>query len=363
MKCKACKNEVPDGSLFCNHCGKALVKTRVTKNKPTIPKPRQLKNNEWLGQVMIDGVRHTVKAPSYDEYVEKVEAIKAGYLTLNKNANLSLRQAIKRHIEENANVLSPETIRTYELILANRFKRYMSKSVSNLNYQSMINEEATLYAPKTVSNSWGLVTAALNTVGITVPKVNLPRVPHSDKPFLDYEEIKIFCDVIKGRKVELAALLALHSLRVSEIVDLDVSQIRDGNIFVRGATIRNKDGNNIHTDLNKTHESTRTIPVLIDRIYDLLPISGKAVTYTPNAILKNVKKACRDACVTECGTHDLRRSFCSLAFYLDWNPQTTMQVGGWSNMSTVNEVYRKLSQGQRNADIEKMRAFYNDSEA
>lgn len=362
MKCKSCKNEVPDGSLFCNHCGKALVKTRVTKNKPTIPKPRQLKNNEWLGQVMIDGVRHTVKAPSYNEYVEKVEAIKTGYLTLNKNANLTLRQVIKKHIDENLNVLSPETIRTYETILEHRFKRYMSRSVSAINYQSMVNDEALLYAPKTVSNSWGLVTAALNTVGVTVPKVNLPRVPHSDKPFLDYEEITAFRKTIKGRNVELAALLALHSLRVSEIIDLDVSQIRDGNIYVRGATIRDQFGKNIHRDLNKTDESTRTIPVLIDRVYELLPEMGKAVTCTPNTILKNVKKACRDAGVTECGTHDLRRSFCSLAFYLDWNPQTTMQVGGWTNMSTVNDVYRKLSQGQRNADIEKMRAFYNASE-
>jgi hypothetical protein len=35
-----------------------------------------------------------------------------------------------------------------------------------------------------------------------------------------------------------------------------------------------------------------------------------------------------------------------------------MQVGGWSNMQTVNAVYRKLSQGDRLADVAKMLDFY-----
>ena len=343
MKCKACKNEVPDGSLFCMFCGEKLVKTKAEKKKVSVPKPRQQASGEWIGQIMLDGERYTVKGKTVKEYEEKAIALKTGYLNINKNEKLTLRQAMRRHVDVNENVLSPDTIRTYEIIIKHRFKGYMDKPLSTLDYQEMINDAALEYAPKTVSNSWGLVTAALNGLRVNVPDVNLPKIPKSDKPFLDYEEIKIFVESIKGRNVELAALLALHGLRVSEIIDLDVSQIHDGFIYVRGATVRNKNNENVHKETNKTHDSTRIVPVIIDRVLELL----------------NVKKSCVRAGVTFCGTHDLRRSFCSLAYHLKWNSQTTQQIGGWANLSTVEEVYRKLASTEKNDDVERMRDFYS----
>lgn len=363
MKCKACKNTVPDGSLFCMYCGEKLVRTKADKKKPNVPKPRQQKSGEWIGQIMINGERYTVKGSTTEEYAEKVSAIKAGYLTVNKYEKLTLRQAIRKYIDANENVLSPDSIRTYEIIINNRFKGYMDKLISAIDYQEMISDEAAIYAPKTVSNSWGLVTAALNHIKFDVPDVNLPKIPESDEPFLDYEEIKIFIETIKGRSVELAALLALHGLRVSEIIDLDVSQIHDGFIYVRGATVRNKNNESVHKETNKTRASTREVPIIIDRVLELLPPSGKAVSYTPNSILKNVKKACVSAGVTYCGTHDLRRSFCSLAYHLKWNTQTTQQIGGWSNLATVEKVYRKLAAQEKNDDVERMRAFYSSANA
>lgn len=360
MKCKACKNEVPDGSLFCMYCGEKLVKSKAQKKKEiSVPKPRQQKSGEWIGQIMVDGERYTVKGRTVKEYEEKAIAIKTGYLNINKNEKLTLRQAMRRHIDVNENVLSPDTIRTYEIIIKHRFKGYMDKPLATLDYQEMINDAALEYAPKTVSNSWGLVTAALNGLRVDVPDVNLPKIPKSDRPFLDYEEIKIFVESIKGHNVELAALLALHGLRVSEIIDLDVAQIHDGFIYVRGATVRNKNNESVHKETNKTHDSTRLVPIIIDRVLELLPASGKVVSCTPNTILKNVKKSCVRAGVTFCGTHDLRRSFCSLAYHLKWNSQTTQQIGGWANLATVEEVYRKLAAKEKNDDVERMRDFYS----
>lgn len=358
MKCRFCKNEVPDGSIFCNHCGEKLVKTRVQKAKPRIPKPRQLKDGTWYGQPMIEGERYTVKGDTIEEYNEKVAAIKAGYIAVDKNTKLSLKQLMRRYIDSNLNVLSPETIRTYENIYKNRFKKYIDKPLGAINFQAMISDEAANYAPKTVSNGWGLVTATLSSIGYNIPNVNLPKIPESDEPFLDCDEIIAFCKTIRGRNVELAALLALHSLRVSEIIDLDASQIVDGNILVKGATVRDRYSTLVHKETNKTKLSTRTVPILIDRVYELIPETGKLVSCTPNTILKNVNKACLDAGVTLCSTHDLRRSFCSLAFYLKLNSQTTMRIGGWSNLGTVEKVYRRLSEKEKNEDVERLRAFF-----
>lgn len=363
MKCKACKNTVPDGSIFCNMCGEKLVKTKVEKKKVSVPKPRQQASGDWIGQLMIDGQRHTVKGRTVKEYEEKVVAIKTGYLAVSKSDKLTLRQAMRRYVDVNENVLSPETVRTYENIINNRFKAYKDKLITAIDYQEMVSDEAADYAPKTVCNGWGLVTSALNHVRFEIPNVNLPKIPESDKPFLDYEEIKVFVESIRGRNVELAALLALHGLRVSEIIDLDASQIHDGFIHVRGATVRNKENKNVHKDTNKTRDSTRLVPIIIDRVLELVPPSGKVVSCTPNTILKNVKKSCVRAGVTYCGTHDLRRSFCSLAYHLKWNTQTTQQIGGWSNLDTVEKVYRKLAAREKSEDVERMRDFYSGANA
>ena len=361
MKCKSCKNEVPDGSLFCNYCGEKLVRSRAERKASfVVPKYRVLKSGEYFGQIMKNGVREPVRAWTEEEYRAKMIAIKYGVTDIDKKpVKLTLRQAIRNYIDNNEFVLDPSTIRGYEIIYRNRFKKYMDRPIASINYQVMINEECLHLSPKTVSNSWGLVTASLNAANFKYPSdINLPSVPPSDKPFLDYEEIKIFIKALRGKKVELAALLALHSLRVSEILDLDVRQIKDGFIHIQGATVANKHNQLVHKDTNKNPASRRPVPILMPRIYELLPESGKLVNLHPTTIQRSINRVCEEAGITVCGTHDLRRSFCSLAYHLGLNSQTTQQIGGWKHISTVEKVYRKLAAKEKTADIEKMIAFY-----
>lgn len=360
MKCKCCKNDIPEKSLYCMFCGEKLVKTAKEKGVTKVPKPHKLKSGEWMGQLMVNGERFTVKGSTISEYTEKAIAFKKGYLSADVKPKATLHDAIRQYIDRNENVLSPASVRVYENILKYNYKAYMDKRIDSINYQSMINDESAHYAPKTIDCSWRLVCVSLKAANYPPPVVNLPKIPASDKPFLDYEEITAFLKTVRGRKVELAAILALHSLRVSEILDLEASQIHDGFISVNGAAVLDKNNLSIHRDVNKTAASSRSIPVIIDRLYDLLPESGKLVPYTRQFILMNVKKTCVDANVTVCGTHDLRRSFASLAYHLKWNSQTTQQIGGWSNLATIEKVYRKLSAKEKSSDVERMRAFFND---
>lgn len=361
MICKSCRNEVPDGSLFCNHCGERLVRAKAQKKREiSVPKPRLQKSGALLGQVMVNGTRVTVKAWTLEEYRAKAIALKHGIVEADKKpTKLTLRQAMRDYIDNNDSVLDPSTIRGYEIIYRNRFKKYMDKPITGINYQAMINEESQHLSPKTVSNSWGLVTASLNAANFKYPTdINLPSIPLSDRPFLDYDEIKLFVKAVYGKKVELAALLALHSLRVSEILDLDASQIKDGFIHLQGATVADKHNQMVHKDTNKNPSSRRVIPVLMPRVYELLPATGKLVTLHPTTIQRSINRVCKEAGITVCGTHDLRRSFCSLAYHLGWNSQSTQQIGGWKHVSTVEKVYRKLAVKEKNADVDKMIAFY-----
>lgn len=361
MKCKACKNVVPDGSIFCNMCGERLVKTKAQKQKEvSVPKPRQLADGRYFAQIMIDGTRHGVYGKTLKEYEAAARALKTGVIKWdNTNTpDMPLRTAVRRYIDSSSNVLSPATIRGYEIIYRNRFKDYMDKPIGSINWQQMVNAEAALVSPKTVCNAWGLVSPAVAAAGLPAPQIKKPQVPASDEDWLDYEQIKTFIAAVKGHPVEPAALLALHGLRLSELLDLDVTQITKKLILIRGATVMGADNKLVHKATNKNKTSRRDVPVLIPRLLEVLPPEGKAVTQHPSSIRRGIEKACASAGLPICSVHDLRRSFASLAYHLDWNSQTTMVVGGWADLQTVERVYRKLAEQDKNADIKKMQDFF-----
>ena len=359
MKCKFCKREIPEESIFCNHCGERQIKSREKKKEISVPKPRQLPSGTFFAQITVDGQRHSVSAATEAEYYAKARALKSGLLDIKSaQPKDTLRQLLRNYIDSNTNTLSPSTIRGYEIIYRNRFKDYMDKPWAKIDFQRMVNSEAKIAAPKTVVNAWGLVSAALTAAGENPPKIKKPTVPPSDEDWLDFEQIKKFVAAIHGKPVELAALLALHGLRLSELLDLDVSQITDKGIAIKGATVFDKDGKLIHKDTNKNKTSRRTVPIMMPRVLELLPDSGKAVTNHPSSILRGIKSTCKSAGLPVCSAHDLRRSFTSLAFHLGWDAQTTQQLGGWSNLQTVNDVYRKLADKDKNSDVRKMKAFY-----
>ena len=359
MKCKFCKREIPENSIFCNHCGERQIKSREKKKEVSVPKPRRLPSGTFFAQLTVNGQRHSISAATEAEYYAKARALKSGLLDIKSaQPKDTLRQLLRNYIDSNTNTLSPSTIRGYEIIYRNRFKAYMDKPWAKIDFQRMVNSEAKIVAPKTVVNSWGLVAAALTAAGETPPKIKKPAVPPSDEDWLDFEQIKLFVSAVKDKPVELAALLALHGLRRSELLDLNVEQVTADGIRIKGATVFDSSNKLIHKATNKNKTSSRTVPILIPRVLELLPESGKAVTQHPSAIYRGIASACADAGLPICSAHDLRRSFASLAYHLGWNEQTTMQVGGWSDIRTINAVYRKLAAKDKSSDIAKMQAFY-----
>ena len=364
MNCKYChKDGVPDGALFCPWCGEKLVRAKKKKTEPRYPKFRVLSDGSLLGQLMIDGRRETIKAADEAEYRAKIDGLRTGVLERKAHPEKrTLGEVIRAYIDKNDAVLSVVTIRGYEIIYKNRFKSYRKKPIGEIDFQKMINAEAKDVAPKTLKNSWALVTAAFRDAKIPVPDVNLPQVPVSDGDFLDYEEIRRFLAAIRGDSCECAALLLLHSLRMSEALKLDAAEdIRDGMIHVRGAIVPDKDNHWVEKTTNKNQTSSRVIPIMIPRLSEVLPESGRAVCVHPSTIRTHIEKACKKAGVPICSPHDLRRSFASLAYHLKWSEHNVQAVGGWNDIATVHKIYIKLSQKDVNADIRKMKKYYRSS--
>ena len=185
-----------------------------------IPKAKKLPSGNWFIRLRLDGDSIPITAATEAECKSKATLIKAehkaGVRISNKTAReFTLKEAEEKYIAHHKAVLSPSTYRSYKIYAEKRFPEYQNKKLPNIDYQAMINDELSVVSEKTVKNAWELVHAALGHVGYTVPAVKLAKVPVKEIPFFQPEEILPFCEAIKGRNYEIAALLELHGLRLS----------------------------------------------------------------------------------------------------------------------------------------------------
>lgn len=364
--CPHCKNPTPVYSVYCCICGQALVKPkRVRSMELAVPKPVQQASGRWRAQLMQDGKRISISAETEQEYYIKARAIKAGMIEEKKAApKMTVGKAIDEYIESKDNLLSPATIKGYKSIRKNRFQKLMDRDIrSGINWQKAINDEAGGgIGAKSVRNAWSLIEAAVLAQGVDLPAVTLPRKVKAERPWLDYEQIEVFLNAIKGKKCELACLLALHSLRMSEILALKHDSLKDGIIRVRGAVVINDAGEYVYKEENKTARSRRDVPVMIPRLAEIWP-AGDPQIQKHAAINEMVGTICEKAGLPKITMHSLRHSFASLAWHLKWDMMTTCRVGGWSTPATVQGIYTHLAGQDLNESISRMKEFYAKGES
>lgn len=366
MKCRYCKKDgVPENAPFCCWCGKKLLKDRT---EVSVPAPRQLPSGKFFNQFMVKGTRTSITADTEKEYYTKARAAKLGIIEIKKSApKITLGAVIDEYIESNSNTLSPSTIKAYKSYRQHRFQSIIDSDINGIsNWQKVVNDELDDgIAPKTLANAWRLITASIKAKGIAVPEVTLPKSAKAAKAWLDFEQIGIFLKAIEGSECELAALLALHGLRRSEILALtsDKIDLKNGIITVSGSMVYDDSGTLVEKETNKNKSSQRTVHIVIPRLEELLEdCSGRLVTIHPNTLWRQINAVCKNADLPLVGVHGLRHSFASLAYHLGWSEMTVMQEGGWSNTQTVHNIYTHLASKDKNADIERMKAFYSNEE-
>ena len=360
MKCKRCKREIPDNSIYCNWCGYKQVHDTY---EVRVPVPMH-KGNRWCNQVMVDGKRTLVSADSEEEYYAKARAVKANLIEIKKAAprvKTTLSTVIDNYLEDHSNVISPSTLNQYRSYRRTRFQNYINESIDSINWQRMINEEAADHAPKTVKNAWNLITLSLEYAGQQKPEVKLPKKRKSKRKWLDYEQIQSFTSALRGKPYELGALLALQGLRRSEILFLKAEDIdtERGLINVHGATVIGENNKPVDKDYNKTSASTRTVHIVIPRITELVKnMDGRLITTNPTTLYGSINSLCKRNGLPEIGVHGLRHSYCSLARHLGWDEMTVMREGGWDDPTVVHEVYTHLAEQDANKDIKAMKDFF-----
>ena len=191
----------------------------------------------------------------------------------------------------------------------------------------------------------------------------MPQVLITPREFLDPDQISVFLNAVKGKDCEMAALLALHSLRRSELLALDKSNVNlsAGTITVRGAVVPDEHNNYIKKETNKNASSARVIPIMISRLAEIVADApdGQLVTCYANNVGRSINNVCRAANLPEVGVHGLRHSFASLAYHLGLSEKETMEIGGWADQTTMHKIYTHVSHKDRMSAAQKMMNFYN----
>lgn len=367
MKCRSCKRAIPDNSIFCNWCGERQIKERKRKDEIKVPKPRQLKSGKWNIELKAEGWSTTEDTP--EECIIKAKAVRAGFLETRKKTDaITLTKAIDRYIERKDAVLSPSTIRGYRGYQRNRFPNLMSMDVSKITTaiaQSAVNAETKNRSPKTVLNAWAFVNTVIESVTGRRLNITTAQIVTDERPWLAPSQITQFCKCIAGQPCEIGALLALSSLRRSEIIALTWDNVDLVNrvIHVRGAAVYNQDNKLVVKKQNKNRSSRRDVPIMMNQLYAALQAvadqAGCVVNVAPNTLRNQINRVCRANGLPEVGVHGLRHSFASLAAYLRIPEPIAMEIGGWADSKTMRKIYTHVSKLDIKNSQNDMAKFYN----
>ena len=342
-----------------------------------VPKARRLPSGMWFIQLRLGGESIPITTRTEKECVRQAQYAKAEYLAgkrapkKKEPATPTLSESIDHYIQERKNVLSPSTIRGYRYIQRNRFKGIMQRKIGEIleeEWQSIVNQEATLCSNKTLKNAASFVHSVVQAeTGKSLPAVKqgVPIPRHT--PFLQPEEVLVFVDAVVKTEYALAALLALSSMRISEIWALQWEKIPPHPDFIRcdGAVVQGEDNKMQRKAESKNETSARNVAILIPELREVIERerrpSGPLILYSQSAFRANLHKICHQAKITDVTPHGLRHSFASLCYHLNVPKKLVMETGGWKDDGTMERIYTHIAQNDITRYQNELAAFYKRS--
>lgn len=322
------------------------------KSDLKLPTVTQLDSGKYFTRVMINGKRIPITRDTEKECIAEYLALKTNAKKAAYHGHKTLSQVIDNYIENRDGLISPATIKGYRSYREQRFQNMMSKNIDTITdqqWQAAIKQESKTCSPKYIKNVWSLISGAIYEETGTKPRVILPNKEKNEHTFLEPEQLLEFVEVIKGNPVEIPALLEISSLRVSEMIALKWEDIdlQKETIHVRGARVRDKNGQLVHKRQNKNDTSRRFVPIIPPLKAALAAVEDKqgyVVKLSGQSVYRRVNKICRRLEFPEVGNHGLRHSFASLAYHLQIPEKIAMEIGGWANDQTMRKIYTHLSQ-------------------
>lgn len=248
------------------------------------------------------------------------------------------------YIDSKSKVLSASTIRGYRSILRSmpyEFKNARLNAITGERVQLFLNDlTRRKLSPKTVRNNSGFISAVMKSANpnwnsnarLPQPKVEQFYVPEK-------EDVKRILAAAKDSRFEIVLWLGVFSLRRSEILALEKSDLKDNTITVNKALVPDENDKYV-LKATKTAESTRDVavtPYVADLIRKLP--DGRIYNGHPNSILNYLHKTQDKLGIPRFSFHFLRHFFASTARE-SMGDVYVESMGGWKKGSNVmKKVY------------------------
>ena len=261
--------------------------------------------------------------------------------------NMTVEQAFTQYIEARDNVLSPSTIRGYNIIKNTRLQSIMTCNIMRLtlnDIQRAVNLDAKRLSYKSVKSSVALLKSVLSVQGIDL---NIKRItlPPKKKPNISIPDAAEVMRLVVGTDIELPCLLAMWlSLRISEVRGLQFRDISsDGKTITIQRSKMYLDGKDVVRDFNKTYESTRTnaLPPYILKLIQRIPHNSDEeyiVSLGYNYIRNHFNRIMLDAGY-HVTFHKLRHEFATTLNDLGIPSNYIQKLGGWSTDNVMKSIY------------------------
>ena len=318
-------------------------------------KAKKLPSGRWRVQVFAG--KNSEGKNTYRSFTattkKEAEFLASQFAAMNKEAvsEITVGKAIDKYIDSKSNVLSPTTLQGYRSIRTHQLKGIIDIPLRKLTQQAVqveINGIAAVKSAKTVSNIYGLLSAALNVYAPDLRlKVTLPAKKNNIKELPSPADV---LSVVIGSSIELPCLLAMWlGMRMSEILGLRKSNIIDGSIIIK-ETLVLVDRQEVKRDATKTYKSTRKIAVpeyimnLIDQVE-----GDVVVTFTRDQIYTRLRRLLKNNNIQHISFHQLRHLNASVMLKLGIQDKYAMERGGWSTPSVLKSVYQHTFSDEREA--------------
>lgn len=361
MKCRNCKNEIPDELHFsyCGYCGERLVRERKKKGEISIPSPRK-RGQKWYVDLRREGV--TVIEDTEAEAKAKALAIRAGFIEIKgKVEDITLSQAFDKYISSKENRLSARSKEQYEYIKNKRFESLMGLKLSQIDAKKIDaafdlelakpSRKGGTLSRKTVNDALLLVKSVLSEYA---PSLNITTKPveiqQSFRFLLPLDDV---CAAVIGTDIELPAMLAMWlSLTASEIRGLTKSKSIRGEKLYIVETVVDVNGKAVRKPGGKEEKRPRVfdLPPYIKQLINR--VDGDIIEpRSAHAINQRFQRVLRSNGLQPMRFHDLRHLNASLMADLSIPTPIAQERGGWKTDSTMKRVYtHTFDESRRAAD-------------
>lgn len=293
---------------------------------------------------------------------------------------MTLAEAMEKYIQSKDGILSPSTIRGYDIILRNHLQGLLPVRLNRITaamVQEAINAESKPYtdkrgvlhtpSPKSVRNIHGLLSAVLREYHPALQlNTTLPQKVCTEQAYLEPEQIAVLLRAIRGDEMEIPVLLALWlSLRASEVTGLQWKCVdfAQSTITVRQARVRDKE-NRWVDKTTKTASSTRTIcapAYIMERLKEAQGGAGPeeyVVAIKGNCLYRRLQVILRRSGLPPVRYHDLRHTNASVMALLNVPDLYAQKRGGWATDRVMKQVYQHTMASKRAAVDQTIDAYF-----